>query len=403
MVKRNPHFAKLSSGYLFQEINKRKKQLLAKHPNIKLISLGVGDTTLPLDAHVSHHLQEYALRLATQQGYSGYGPEQGQQELRESIARNIYKGIVQPEEIFVSDGAKCDIGRLQVLFGSQATIAVQDPAYPVYVDTSVMLGQTQTFDSQHFFYPGIQYMPCLPSNQFFPDLKRLPRTDLIYFCSPNNPTGAVANRSQLEQLVSFAKKNASIIVFDAAYFTYIQDTSLPSSIFEIEGAREVALEVNSFSKMAGFTGLRLGWTVVPDELKFEDGTPVRKDWERIHTTFFNGASNIVQKGGLAVLEPKGLEAVKNMAAVYMENAKLIRESLSKLGVLTYGGQNAPYVWANFSPRKSWDIFEDILHNAHVVTTPGSGFGPAGEGFLRLSAFAPRTDIQEALHRLEAYL
>lgn len=400
MVRRNPHFAKLVAGYLFPEINKRKKNLLARQPDAKIISLGIGDTTLPIHNHVSKYLQQYALDLATKEGYSGYGPEQGQPELRQKISEKIYKGKIAADEVFVSDGAKCDIGRLQLLFGSQATIAVQDPAYPVYVDTSVMLGQTETYDVKNMYYPGILYMRCVPENNFFPQLNKTQRTDLIYFCSPNNPTGAVATRSQLEQLVAFAKKNRSILIFDAAYASYIRDPSLPKSIFEIEGSREVALEVNSFSKMAGFTGLRLGWTAVPSELCFDDGTPVRKDWERIHTTFFNGASNIVQRGGMAVLDKEGLEAVQTMADTYMANAQLIVRGLEKMGIKTYGGQNAPYVWADFSPRKSWDIFEEFLEKAHVVTTPGSGFGPAGEGFLRLSSFAPRASVEEAINRIK---
>ncbi|MBA3958494.1 MAG: LL-diaminopimelate aminotransferase [Parachlamydiaceae bacterium] len=402
MVKRNPNIAKLQAGYLFPEINKRKNALLQRQPDAKLISLGIGDTTLPIPNHISHHLQQYSLKLATPQGYSGYGPEQGQRPLREKIAEVLYHGNVTTEEVFVSDGAKCDIGRLQLLFGASATIAVQDPAYPVYVDTSVMMGQTGAYNSSQTSYSGIVYMPCNPENNFFPDLNRVPRTDLIYFCSPNNPTGAVATRKQLTQLVAFAKANRSILIFDSAYSCFIQDPDLPRSIFEIPGAREVAIEVSSFSKMAGFTGLRLGWTVIPNELLFEDGTPVRKDWERIHTTFFNGASNVVQAGGLAALDPEGLQAIQTMTHAYMENARYITQNLQKMGIKTYGGSNAPYVWAYFGQRNSWEIFEDILENTHVVTTPGSGFGAAGDGFLRLSAFAQPTHIEEAMARLSQY-
>lgn len=398
MVKRNPHMAKLQAGYLFPEINKRKRNLLARNPDAKLISLGIGDTTLPLPTHIAEVLQRSSMGLSTDEGYSGYGPEQGQPALRKKIAEVVYKNSVLEEEVFVSDGSKCDIGRLQVLFGSHASIAVQDPAYPVYVDTSIVLGQTREYNSKHASYEGITYMRCHPANDFFPDLTSVPRTDLIYFCSPNNPTGAVANHSQLEQLVAFAKKNRSIIIFDSAYASFIRDPSLPKSIYEIDGAKEVAIEVGSFSKMAGFTGLRLAWTVIPDALLFEDGTPVRKDWERIHTTFFNGASNIVQRGGISALEGEGKRGIEEVVDRYMENSLLILNEFNKMGIKTYGGTNAPYLWAYFGKHKSWDIFEEILEKLHIVTTPGSGFGPSGEGFLRLSAFAPKFQIQEAMER-----
>lgn len=402
MVKRNPNFAKLPAGYLFPEIAKRKNAFLKRNPHVQLISLGIGDTTLPISEYVSDHLASYAKGLGTLAGYSGYGPEQGQPELRQRIANVLYEDNVAAEEIFVSDGAKCDIGRLQVLFGSNATIAVQDPIYPVYLDTGVMVGQSGDYARDTARYAGIQYMPCTPENNFFPDLSTLPRTDLIYFCSPNNPTGATANKQQLTELVNFAKRNRSIIIFDAAYAAYIQDPTLPKSIYEIEGAREVAIEIGSFSKMAGFTGLRLGWSVVPSTLTFDDGTPVRKDWERMHTTFFNGASNIVQRGALAVLDEQGLQGVEEMVKTYLENARLISHGLKEMGIIAYGGENAPYIWADFG-RPSWEIFEELLENAHVVTTPGSGFGSAGEGFLRLSPFASRANVIEGVNRLQNYL
>lgn len=398
MVKRNLHMAKLQAGYLFPEINKRKKRLLAKNPNAQLINLGIGNTTLPLPSYIAEELQRSSIGLGNEEGYSGYGPEQGQPELRSKIAEVIYKNTVHEEEVFVSDGSKCDIGRLQVLFGSHTTIAVQDPAYPVYVDTSIVLGQTQGYNAENSSYEGIVYMRCHPDNGFFPDFESVPRTDLIYFCSPNNPTGAVANHTQLKKLVDFAKKNKSIIIFDSAYASYIRDPSLPKSIYEIDGAKEVAIEVGSFSKMAGFTGLRLAWTIIPDTLLFDDGTPVRRDWERIHTTFFNGASNVVQKGGISALEGEGKRGIEEIVDRYMENSLLILNEFNKMGIKTYGGTNAPYLWVTFGKCKSWDIFEEILEKMHIVTTPGSGFGPAGEGFLRLSAFAPRSQIHEAMER-----
>ncbi|HEV57863.1 MAG TPA: aminotransferase class I/II-fold pyridoxal phosphate-dependent enzyme, partial [Phycisphaerales bacterium] len=243
------------------------------------------------------------------------------------------------------------------------------------------------------------YMRCTPENDFFPDLAALPRTDLIYWCSPNNPTGAVSTREQLQALVDFARQNGSIIIFDAAYSAFVQDEALPRSIFEIEGSHEVALEVCSLSKPVGFTGVRLGWTAVPQALSFDDGTPVRQDWRRIMGTLFNGSSNVAQYGALAALDDEGMEEMQQTVDYYMENARIIKQTLTDLGITTYGGENAPYVWAHFPGQDSWDVFEAILHQAHVVTTPGSGFGPAGAGCVRFSAFGHREDILEATRRL----
>ncbi len=402
MVKRNVHLAKLNAGYLFPEITKRKQALLERQPHAQLISLGIGDTTQPLSQHVSLRLQEYASGLATLEGYSGYGPEQGQAALRQRISEKLYGGTVNADEVFISDGSKCDIGRLQLLFGANASIAVQDPTYPVYVDTGVIMGQSSHYNADHARYGQFIYMHCLPSNGFFPDLTSLPRTDVIYFCSPNNPTGSVATRQQLTELVAFAKRNRSIIVFDAAYACYIRDPNLPRSIYEIAGAREVAIELGSFSKMAGFTGVRLAWSIVPNELYFEDGAAVRNDWHRIATTCFNGASNIAQRGGLAVLEDQGWQDVQRMVNFYMENASLIKRTLEELGLAVYGAIQAPYVWVHFPQRRSWDVFEEILEKTHIITTPGSGFGSGGECFLRFSAFNHRSAILEAMKRLRHY-
>lgn len=389
MIKRNVNLAKLKGGYLFPEINKRKRKFLAENPDAKLISLGIGDTTQPIPTSIAKALVNAAEKLHTPEGYSGYGPEQGYIELRQKIASKIYENKVKASDIFISDGAKCDIGRLQLLFGPQVTIAIQDPAYPVYVDGSIMQGVDK-----------IIYMPCTPENNFFPDLDKVPRTDIIYFCSPNNPTGAVATKQQLQRLVQFAKKNKSIIIFDSAYASYIQDPALPKSIFEIEGSKEVALETGSFSKIAGFTGVRLGWTAVPEELEYEDGTPVRNDWNRLVSTIFNGASNIAQEGGIAALEPQGLKEIKTLTDFYLENAKIIKETLQEQGLEVYGGINAPYLWVRFSHRKSWDIFQDYMEKFHIITTPGSGFGPSGEGFVRFTAFGQRHNVIEACERLK---
>lgn len=403
MVKRNLHLAKLQSGYLFPEITKRKKAFLEKNPSAELISLGIGDTTQPIPSMIANPMAKTADFLATSDGYSGYGPEQGHFNLRQAISQQMYQGKRSADDIFVSDGSKCDIGRLQILFGNQTSMAVQDPSYPAYVDTSVIMGQTSTFHSPSKQYSGITYMPCTPENNFFPNLDQLPRTDLIFFCSPNNPTGAAATHDQLSQLVAFAKKNHSILIFDAAYACFIRTPNIPRSIYEIDGAEEVAIELGSFSKMAGFTGVRLAWSVVPKELRFEDGHSVQNDWNRINSTFFNGASNIAQSGGLAALQPEGMRSMKELTAFYMTNATLLKETFEGLGYTVYGGVDTPYVWVHFPNQSSWEAFEMLLEKSHIISTPGSGFGPAGEGFLRFSAFANRSHIMEAISRLKKML
>ena len=391
MAKRNPHLAQLKTSYLFPEIAKRKKDFLASHPDAYLISLGIGDTTEPLPEIIVNSLSEEAKRLGVRETYRGYGPEQGEFELRQKIASFLYQDKVEPSEVFISDGAKCDIGRLQVLFGSQMKVAVQDPAYPVYVDGSLMQGVS-----------SIKLLPCIPENNFFPDLKKAEGVDLLYFCSPNNPTGVPATKAQLKELVSFALENKSLIIYDTAYAAYIQGSMYPRSIFEIEGAHEVAIETGSFSKIAGFTGIRLGWTVVPHALKFEDGSSVHKDWSRVTSTIFNGASNIAQSGGLSLLNNKGWQEVQKQIDFYKENASLLKESLQKIGLKVYGGESAPYLWAHFPKKSSWDIFQDLLERLHIVATPGIGFGPSGEGFIRFSAFGNRNNILTAAERLSNF-
>jgi LL-diaminopimelate aminotransferase len=400
MVKRNKNIAKLQAGYLFPEINKRKNELLKQKPDAKIISLGIGNTTEPLMPHISKGLKEAAQELGTIEGYSGYGDEQGLLELREKIAEVFYKKKIDPSEIFISDGAKCDCGRLQQLFGNQVTIAVQDPAYPVYVDGSVITGVTGEYNQEIKGFEKIVYMKCTAENDFFPDLKKIQRTDLIYFCSPNNPTGATATKEQLQELICFARENKSIIIFDAAYSEFIQDKELPKSIFEIEGAREVAIEINSLSKPAGFTGVRLGWTVVPKELKYEDGSSVNKDWNRLVSTIFNGASNIVQKGALSALDKEGQNEMRKTVDYYMQNARLIKEGLDNLGAKSFWTGNSPYIWAYFEGKDSWEVFSKILNEAHIVTTPGVGFGKAGDGYVRFSAFGHRDEVLEAVHRMK---
>lgn len=399
MVKRNPHIAKLNAGYLFPEIIKRKQAFLKKNPQARLISLGIGDTTEPLPTFIANELAQTAQELATEHGYSGYGPEEGDHALRQQISHQLYQNQFNAKEIFISDGTNSDIGRLQILFGRETKIAVQDPTYPVYVDTSVILGQTFHFDTPSRKYEGISYMPCYPANQFFPNLEQISTADLIYFCSPNNPTGAVATHAQLEELVAFAQKHRSMIIYDTAYASYIQQPDLPRSIYEIKGAKEVAIELGSFSKMAGFTGVRLAWSVVPEELQFENGHSVNQDWNRVHCTFFNGASNIAQKGGIAVLHPEGQKSIQAIICYYMENASILRKALEELDYEVHGGTNAPYIWVDFPHQSSWQAFDMLLEKAGLVCAPGSGFGPAGEGFLRFSAFGKRSQIEEAANRL----
>ncbi|XP_042415517.1 aminotransferase ALD1 homolog [Zingiber officinale] len=291
---------------------------------------------------------------------------------------------------------------LQLLFGSNATVAVQDPTFPAYVDSSIIIGQTGEYMRHSGKYGGIEYMKCGPENMFFPDFTGVLRTDIIFFCSPNNPTGHAASREQLEQLVEVATKNGSIIVYDSAYSDYISDDS-PTSIYEIPGAKEVAIEISSFSKLAGFTGVRLGWTVVPHELSYSNGFPVHKDFDRIICTCFNGASNIAQRGGLACLSNEGREATKNLIGVYKENARVLTDTFASMGLEVYGGTNSPYVWVYFPGRKSWDVFTEILEKTHIITVPGTGFGPGGEGFIRVSSFNSTEYVREACHRLKNFL
>lgn len=399
-VSRNENMGKLQAGYLFPEVGRRRNAHKSKYPDAQVISLGIGDTTEPIPEVITTAMAKRSLALSTLDGYSGYGAEQGEKPLRAALASTFYGDLgIEEDDIFVSDGAKCDISRLQVLFGSDITIAVQDPSYPAYVDSGVIMGQTGQFQKDFEKYGNIEYMKCTPENGFFPNLSTVSRTDVIFFCSPNNPTGAAATREQLTQLVKFAKDNGSIIVFDSAYAMYMSDDN-PRSIFEIPGAREVAIETASFSKYAGFTGVRLGWTVVPKELLFTDGFPVAKDFNRIVCTCFNGASNISQAGGLACLSGEGLKAMHEVIGFYKENTSIIMDTFNSLGFKVYGGTNAPYVWVHFPGQSSWDVFGEILEKTHVVTTPGSGFGPGGEGFIRVSAFGHRENVIEACKRFK---
>ncbi|OMO85740.1 Aminotransferase, class I/classII [Corchorus capsularis] len=403
-VPRNVNLEKLQSGYLFPEIASRESEHMQKHPHASLIKLGIGDTTQPIPDIITQAMAEQVCGLSTIEGYRGYGAEQGNMALRKAIAAKFYQDMgIKADEIFVSDGAQCDISRLQMLLGPNVTIAVQDPSFPAYIDSSVIVGQAGELEKETGKYGNIIYMNCGSENNFFPNLSATPRTDIIFFCSPNNPTGHAATYQQLKQLVAFAKANGSIIIYDSAYGAYITDHESPRSIFEIPGAKEVAIEISSFSKFAGFTGVRLGWTVVPEELLYSNGFPVKKDFDRIVCTCFNGASNIAQAGGLACLSPQGYQALCNVIDYYMENAEIVVDAFSSLGLNVYGGKNAPYIWTHFPGKSSWGVFNEILEKTNILTVPGRGFGPGGEEYIRVSAFGKREEILEASRRLKHFL
>lgn len=402
----NEHYLKLQAGYLFPEIGRRVKAYSEAHPEKKIIRMGIGDVTRPLSPTVIKAFHEGVDEMANALTFKGYGPEQGYEFLRKAIAENDYKAYgvdLDPDDIFISDGSKCDTGNIQEIFGHDNIIAVGDPVYPVYVDTTVMSGKTGTCGSNGYF-EGIVYMPCTEANGFIPDLPA-EKVDLIFLCYPNNPTGAVASREELSKWVEYARNNHCIILYDAAYSAYITDPSIPRSIFEIEGARECALEFRSFSKTAGFTGTRCAFTVIPSELKAYDKSgkayPVKTLWNRRHSTKFNGVSYPVQKAAAAIYTPEGKKEVAEIISYYLENAALMRKSLQESGFTVFGGVNAPYVWVKTKNNmKSWDFFDKLLTEINVVGTPGSGFGPSGEGYFRFSAFANRENVIEAMDRIK---
>lgn len=385
-MKRNKNFENVASRYLFQEVRHRVTDFKKKHPDAAIISLSIGDTTEPLGPHVSKKLENSCSELGARATYTGYGPEQGFLDIRKAISEKIYAGKIFPDDIFVSDGAKCDIGRLQLLFGSKATIAVQAPAYPAYQDTCLIFRDNPLI-----------FLPCTPENKFLPDLEAASKADVLFLCHPNNPTGIAFSYSELEEIVAFAKKRSITIIFDTAYSFFVQE-GYPRSIYEIPGAEEVAIELGSFSKIAGFSGVRLSWSVIPDALRYSTGEPVKPDWNRIVTTFFNGASIISQKGGMAVLSDEGLKEVLQQTKFYLENVNILKKSLSKEGREVYGGFHSPYLWVRFKELSSWQAFDKILENVHIVTTPGIGFGQSGDGFLRISGFGSRDSIIEAADR-----
>jgi len=405
MAKINENYLKLQAGYLFPEIGRRVSEFVAANPDKKVIKMGIGDVTQPLVQSVVKAFHEGVDEMAKAETFKGYGPEQGYAFLREAIAKNAYQDNdidISADDIFISDGSKCDTGNIQEIFGNDNKIAICDPVYPVYADTTVMSGKTGGYDSGH--YEGIIYMPCTIENDFIPELpKETP--DLIFLCYPNNPMGTVATKEELKKWVDFARKNKSIILYDAAYEAFITEEGIPHSIYEIEGAKEVAIEFRSFSKTAGFTGTRCAFTVVPSELKAYDSAgkahAVKPFWNRRQSTKFNGVSYPVQKAAAAVYTEEGKKEVAEVIAYYLENARIMKESLTKAGYEVFGGVNAPYIWVKTkNGMSSWDFFDKVLNEANVVGTPGSGFGPAGEGYFRFSAFADRESTIEAMERIK---
>ncbi|MFA5468011.1 MAG: LL-diaminopimelate aminotransferase [Sphaerochaetaceae bacterium] len=404
MAQINQNYRKLAAGYLFPEIARRSKSYLEAHPGTHLHRLGIGNTTEALPPAIIEGLREQVERLASNATYSGYGDEQGSLPLREALV-SYYKawGVnLQADEFFISDGAKADAANIQSLFVEDSIVAIQDPAYPVYVDSNVIAGRSPSFDHSRGYYDKFVYLQGLEEEGFVPSVPT-EKVDLIYLCNPNNPTGAVANHEQLKGFVTYALKHKAVIIYDAAYSEYISDATLPKSIYEIEGAQQCAIEINSFSKFAGFTGVRLGWTIVPHALVSEESEvgELHKMWYRRQCTFFNGASNIAQAGGLAALTPEGLVQSRATVAYYMENARIIREGLLGLNLKVYGGDNAPYLWVK-TPLglSSWQFFDKLLNECQVIATPGSGFGPAGESFIRFSAFGHRENIVAAMQSIK---
>lgn len=399
MAKINTNYDKLAAGYLFPEIARRTNAFLSENEGASVMRLGIGNTTEPLTPTIVAGLHDAVDQMAHVDTYRGYADGgEGEPEMREALAKRYGKRGVSLEasEVFVSDGGKPDSANIQSIFGADNVVAVQDPAYPVYVDSNVIAGRTGLAkDGQ---YEGLVYMPCTEENDFFPALPDT-KVDLIYICSPNNPTGTVATKEQLQAFVDYARANKAVILFDAAYCGYISDPELPKSIYEIEGAKECAVELNSFSKDTGFTGVRLGWAVVPHDLVVEGTEPgkVNALWNRRQNTFFNGASNIIQLGALAAFTEEGERECAETVAYYMENARIIREGLESIGLTVFGGVHAPYLWLK-TPNglTSWEFFDKLLSETHVVGTPGSGFGPAGEGYFRLSAFGHRENIDTAV-------
>ena len=404
----NIHFLNLQNNYLFADIAKKVNAFKVMHPKEDIISLGIGDVTQPLCPAVIEAMHRATDEMAIQSSFRGYGPEQGYDFLREAILKNDFlpRGIhLDIDEIFINDGAKSDTGNIQEIVRWDNNIGVTDPIYPVYIDSNVMIGRAGVFENGK--WSNVAYMPCTAENGFVPQIPDH-RVDMIYLCYPNNPTGTVLRKEELRKWVNYALRNDSIIFYDAAYEAYIQDEDIPHSIYEIRGARKVAIEFRSYSKTAGFTGVRCGYTVVPKELTAStiDGRriPLNQIWDRRQSTKFNGTSYISQRAAEAIYSPEGKEQVKATIAYYMENARIMRTELTQLGFQVFGGENAPYLWVKTPGNTpSWKFFEEMLYGASVVCTPGVGFGPSGEGYVRLTSFGEREDCIEAMKRIKEWI
>ena len=407
MIRANENYSKLKASYLFSDIAKRVNEYQAKNPEAHIIRLGIGDVVKALVPAVIEGFHRGVDEMAKDATFRGYGPEQGYLFLREKIAENDYHAHgadISPDEIFVSDGAKCDTGNFQELFAPDIKVAIPDPVYPVYLDTNVMAGRTGEFEDNR--YNGIVYMDCLKENHFLPELPR-EKVDLIYLCFPNNPTGSTVTKEELKVWVDYARENKALILFDAAYEAYIRDPELPRTIYEIEGAREVAVEFRSFSKTAGFTGTRCGFTVVPRDCMIYSATgekvSLHSMWNRRHTTKFNGVSYPVQRATEAVYSEEGKHQIKEQIAYYLNNADVIRKTIESLGFDYVGGKNSPYIWVDGKGRDSWEFFNLLLTKASVVCTPGAGFGWCGRHYIRISAFNSLENVTLAMERIKEAL
>ena len=405
MTKVNQNFLKLPGSYLFSEIARRLAAYTAEHPEAKMIRLGIGDVTRPLAPAVIEAMHKAVDEMGTFEGFHGYGPEQGYDFLREAIAKTDYaaRGVdIKPEEIFVSDGAKSDCGNIGDIFGTDNVVAVCDPVYPVYVDTNAMAGRAGDFREELGKWSKLVYMPCVEENGFTPEIPQ-EKVDMIYLCFPNNPTGTVATKEQLKAWVDYANENKAVILYDSAYEAFITQDDVPHTIYEIEGARTCDIEFRSFSKTAGFTGNRCAYTVVPMELE-RDGAKLNALWNRRQCTKFNGVPYVIQRGAAAVYTEEGQRQIKETIAYYQENARVIREGLTAAGLTCFGGVNAPYIWLKTPDGMgSWEFFDKLLKEANVVTTPGAGFGPSGEGYIRLTAFGDADATKEAVARIRTML
>ena len=404
----NEHFLKLPNNYLFSDIAKKVNAFKVSHPKTDLIRLGIGDVTRPLPQASIEAMHKAVDELANKETFHGYGPEQGYDFLIDAVIRNDYapRGVyLEPGEVFISDGAKSDTGNIGDILRHDNSIGVTDPIYPVYIDSNVMCGRAGILEDGR--WSNVVYLPCLSENNFVPEIPDR-RIDILYLCYPNNPTGTVISKAELKKWVNYALENDTLILYDAAYEAYIQDPDIPHSIYEIKGAKKVAIEFRSFSKTAGFTGVRCGYTVVPKELTAAtlegERIPLNRMWNRRQCTKFNGTSYITQRGAEAIYTPEGKKQVKAIIQYYMANARIMKEALESTGFKVFGGENAPYLWVKTPGEvNSWKFFEQMLYEANVVGTPGVGFGPSGEGYIRLTAFGERADCEEAMKRIRKWL